>query len=172
MPYSLSFTASSPVASTAGVAHGGVPVMRPRRAGDAPHIAAPVPVPFTRAGPPAAALRELILVGGADILRPDPAICGGITAAMRIAVLASAHLRTLAPHVWGSAVLFADGLGVGRDLSQRARIGVPAGRKPVLAELVDTPVLPMGGQGRVPGAPGSQGDHPPRVRGALPRRRP
>ena len=105
-------------------------MMRPRRAGDAPHIAAPVPVPFTRAGPPAAALRELILVGGADILRPDPAICGGITAAMRIAVLASAHLRTLAPHVWGSAVLFAAGLELAATCPNVPVLAYPLGGNP------------------------------------------
>ena len=47
-----------------------------------------------------------------DVLQPDPAICGGITEARRIGVLAETHQLGLAPHLWGGAVMFAAGLHV------------------------------------------------------------
>ena len=54
------------------------------------------------------------LVAGraADILQPDPAFCGGITEAMRIAALASSFNLRLAPHLWAGAPCFFAGLHV------------------------------------------------------------
>lgn len=56
--------------------------------------------------------KQLLDARAADILQPDPAIAGGITEVVRIAALASAHQLTLAPHLWGSALLFAAGLHI------------------------------------------------------------
>lgn len=56
------------------------------------------------------AFRDLIEARAVDILQPDVAIAGGITETLRIAALAATHGLTLAPHLWGGAVLFASGL--------------------------------------------------------------
>ncbi len=50
--------------------------------------------------------RDIIANEAADILQPDLALCGGFTSARRIAALAQAANLQVAPHVWGSAVLF------------------------------------------------------------------
>jgi len=42
-----------------------------------------------------------------DIAQPDVARAGGMTEIRRIAALTSAHGVRLAPHAWGSGVLFA-----------------------------------------------------------------
>jgi L-alanine-DL-glutamate epimerase-like enolase superfamily enzyme len=42
-----------------------------------------------------------------DIAQPDVARAGGLTEIRRIAALTSAHGVRLAPHAWGSGVLFA-----------------------------------------------------------------
>src|SRR6266576_1796577 len=47
--------------------------------------------------------RDLAILGAVDIMQPDLAICGGITEAMRISALASAHNLRLAPHLWAGA---------------------------------------------------------------------
>jgi len=54
--------------------------------------------------------RDAIAAQAIDILQPDPAICGGLTEAVRIAALAETHQLRLAPHLWGGAVMFAAGL--------------------------------------------------------------
>jgi len=56
--------------------------------------------------------RDAIGARAIDVLQPDPAICGGITEASRVAVLAEAHQLGLAPHLWGGAIMFAAGLHV------------------------------------------------------------
>jgi len=100
------------------------------------------------------AFRDLILVGGADILQPDPAICGGLTEAARIAVLGGAHLRTLAPHLWGSAVLFAAGLQLAAACPNVTVLEYPMGGNPALHEMVEAPPVPKGGEMDIPEAPG------------------
>src|SRR5260221_1246107 len=47
--------------------------------------------------------RDLAMLAAVDIFQPDLAICGGITEAMRISALASAHNLKLAPHLWAGA---------------------------------------------------------------------
>ena len=54
--------------------------------------------------------RDIIAKGAADILQPDLAVVGGFTAARRVAMLAQAANLRCAPHVWGSAILFAASL--------------------------------------------------------------
>jgi L-alanine-DL-glutamate epimerase-like enolase superfamily enzyme len=56
------------------------------------------------------AFRDLIEARAVDVLQPDVAIAGGLTETLRIAALAATHGHTLAPHLWGGAVLFASGL--------------------------------------------------------------
>src|SRR6202035_1186670 len=56
------------------------------------------------------AFRDMIAARAVDVCQPDVAIAGGITETQRIAALAAAHELTVAPHLWGSAILFAAGL--------------------------------------------------------------
>ena len=49
--------------------------------------------------------RELITRGAIDIVQPDIAWTGGFSEGKRIAALAQAHHRMVAPHAFGSAVL-------------------------------------------------------------------
>src|SRR5262249_20784352 len=56
------------------------------------------------------AFRDMIDARAVDICQPDVAITGGITEVQRIAALAAAYELTVAPHLWGSAILFAAGL--------------------------------------------------------------
>jgi L-alanine-DL-glutamate epimerase-like enolase superfamily enzyme len=56
------------------------------------------------------AFRDLIGAGAVDVCQPDLAIAGGITESLRICALAATHGLTVAPHLWGGAVLFAAGL--------------------------------------------------------------
>ncbi len=50
--------------------------------------------------------RDIIANEAADILQPDLALCGGFTTGRRMAALAQAANLQVAPHVWGSAVLY------------------------------------------------------------------
>lgn len=77
----------------------------------------------------------LINARAIDILQPDPAIAGGITEVMRIASLASAHQLTLAPHLWGSALLFAAGLHLAAALPNCTTLEYSMGFNPMLREL-------------------------------------
>ena len=62
---------------------------------------------FTRYG-----FRDLIDARAVDWLQPDIAVCGGITEIKRICSLAAAYNIPVAPHVWGSAGIFAASLQV------------------------------------------------------------
>ena len=53
------------------------------------------------------AFASFIARGGADIVQPDVAICGGVGEAVFIAELAALHGRPCVPHAWGGAVLLA-----------------------------------------------------------------
>ena len=53
------------------------------------------------------AFESFIARGGADIVQPDVAICGGIGEALFIAELAALRGRICVPHAWGGAVLLA-----------------------------------------------------------------
>jgi L-alanine-DL-glutamate epimerase-like enolase superfamily enzyme len=54
--------------------------------------------------------RELIARGAVDIVQPDLAWSGGFSECRRIAALAQAHHRMVAPHAFASAVLLAASL--------------------------------------------------------------
>ena len=56
------------------------------------------------------AFRDMIEARAVDICQPDVAIAGGITETAAHRALAAAHGLTVAPHLWGSAILFAAGL--------------------------------------------------------------
>jgi D-galactarolactone cycloisomerase len=52
------------------------------------------------------AFRDIVARRAADILQPDVAVVGGLTEARRVAALAHTHGLPIAPHVWGSALLW------------------------------------------------------------------
>src|SRR4029453_14043859 len=54
--------------------------------------------------------RDMIAARAVDVCQPDVAIAGGITETQRIAGPAAPPDLTVAPHLWGSAILFAAGL--------------------------------------------------------------
>lgn len=89
-----------------------------------------------------------------DVLQPDPAICGGVTEVVRIASLASSRQRTVAPHLWGSSLLFAAGVHLATALPNVTILEYSLGFNPFLRELSGDPlqfrgaeVLPLEGPG-------------------------
>jgi L-alanine-DL-glutamate epimerase-like enolase superfamily enzyme len=85
------------------------------------------------------AFRDLIAARAVDILQPDVAIAGGITETLRIAALAATHGLTLAPHLWGSAILFASGLHLATAVPCVTLLEFTRGDNPLLHELVQEP---------------------------------
>jgi D-galactarolactone cycloisomerase len=89
-----------------------------------------------------------------DIMQPDPAIAGGISEVVRIAHLGAAHHLTLAPHLWGGAILFAAGMQLAAALPNCVVLEYSKGFNPLLSELVAEPVEVVAGQVAVPHRPG------------------
>ena len=98
--------------------------------------------------------RDVIDAGAVDILQPDPAITGGITEVVRIAAYASAHQLTLAPHLWGSAILFAAGLHLAAALPNVVTLEYAMGFNPMLRELCREPFQLHDGAVDIPSTPG------------------
>jgi L-alanine-DL-glutamate epimerase-like enolase superfamily enzyme len=96
------------------------------------------------------------LVAGrtADILQPDPAFCGGITEAMRIAALASAFNLRLAPHLWAGAPCFFAGLHVIAASPAGFIVEFSLGANPMIHDLSRAPVRVEDGTIAVPDGPG------------------
>ncbi len=83
------------------------------------------------------AFRDLIQARAVDICQPDPGIAGGLTETQRICALAAAHELTVAPHLWGSAVLFAAGLHLAIATPCVNILEFSRGHNPLLTELVE-----------------------------------
>lgn len=98
--------------------------------------------------------RDLIELRAVDILQPDLSIAGGITEAMRIEALASAHQLRFAPHLWGGVLTFASGLHVAAVASSGFILEYSLGANPMLHELAveDFPVVE--GHIEIPDRPG------------------
>lgn len=96
------------------------------------------------------------LVAGrtADILQPDPAFCGGITEAMRIATLASSFNLRLAPHLWAGAPCFFAGLHVLAAAPAGLIVEFSLGANPMIHDLSMAPVRVQDGTIAVPDTPG------------------
>jgi L-alanine-DL-glutamate epimerase-like enolase superfamily enzyme len=96
------------------------------------------------------------LVAGraADILQPDPAFCGGITEAMRIAALASSFNLRLAPHLWAGAPCFFAGLHVLAAAPAGYIVEFSLGANPMIHMLSRAPVKVSDGMIAVPDGPG------------------
>lgn len=89
-----------------------------------------------------------------DILQPDPAIVGGISEVMKIAALASAHQLTLAPHLWGSALLFSAGLNLAAAVPNCVTLEYAMGFNPMLRELTEERFVIENGEVLVAERPG------------------
>lgn len=70
-----------------------------------------------------------------DIVQPDVARAGGITEIRRIAALASARGVKVAPHAWGSGVLFAASIHLAMALPNTHILEVSQGYMPMMNEL-------------------------------------
>jgi len=98
--------------------------------------------------------RDLAALGAVDIMQPDLAICGGITEAMRISALASAHNLRLAPHLWAGAPAFAAGLAVAAASPAGFIVEYSLGANPLLHDLVEEAFPVIDGMIEVPERPG------------------
>ncbi|GIX46272.1 MAG: enolase [Candidatus Tectimicrobiota bacterium] len=98
--------------------------------------------------------RDLITLGAVDILQPDLAIMGGLTEGLRVAALASAFQLTVAPHLWGSALLFAAGLQLAAAVPNCTILEYSLGFNPLLHELALEPPVVRDGHIIIPDRPG------------------
>jgi len=85
------------------------------------------------------AFRDLIEAHAVDVLQPDVAIAGGITETLRICALAATHGLTVAPHLWGGAVLFASGLHLATAVPCVTTLEFSRGENALLNDLVVEP---------------------------------
>jgi D-galactarolactone cycloisomerase len=100
------------------------------------------------------AFRDMIEARAVDICQPDVAIAGGITETQRIAALAAAHELTVAPHLWGSAILFAAGLHLAVSTPCVNLLEFSRGHNPLLNDLVEERVELEDGHVLAPTGPG------------------
>jgi L-alanine-DL-glutamate epimerase-like enolase superfamily enzyme len=98
--------------------------------------------------------RDLIAARAVDICQPDLAIAGGLTEAQRICALAAAHNLTVAPHLWGGAVLFAAGLHLAVATPCVTTLEFSRGENPLLNDLVEERFELRDGHVQAPVAPG------------------
>jgi L-alanine-DL-glutamate epimerase-like enolase superfamily enzyme len=99
--------------------------------------------------------RDIILKGAADILQPDLAIVGGFTAARRVAMLAKAANLQCAPHVWGSAILFAASLHLAAAIPNCPIFEFRMGKSGLFTDLLAEPFdIDSDGFVTVPNKPG------------------
>jgi L-alanine-DL-glutamate epimerase-like enolase superfamily enzyme len=100
------------------------------------------------------AFRDLIEARAVDVLQPDVAIAGGITETLRIGALAATHGLTVAPHLWGGAVLFASGLHLAVATPCVTTLEFSRGENPLLNDLVAEPFDLVDGYVLAPDRPG------------------
>ncbi len=98
--------------------------------------------------------RDLALLRAADIFQPDPAYCGGITEAMRIAAIASAFNLRFAPHLWAGAPCFHAGLHVCAASPASFIIEYSSGANPMIHDLVEDQITVRDGMIAIPDGPG------------------
>jgi len=85
---------------------------------------------FTRYG-----FESLLRHDALDVAQPDVARAGGFTEIRRIAALTSARDIRLAPHAWGSAILFAASIHVAMSAANCHILEVSQGYMPMMWEL-------------------------------------
>lgn len=89
---------------------------------------------FTRYG-----FQSLLQNEAIDIAQPDVARAGGFTEIRRIAALTSARDIRLAPHAWGSGILFAASIHVAMSAANCHILEVSQGYMPMMYELFNEP---------------------------------
>lgn len=102
---------------------------------------------------PRFAFQAILDARAADVLQPDIAICGGLTESRRIAALAHARGVAIAPHVWGSALLWAASLQFAAATPNCMIFEFGQAYNPFLYDLLTTPVA-VGSDGFVTIPPG------------------
>src|SRR5215471_16822336 len=100
------------------------------------------------------AFRDLIQARAVDVCQPDLAIAGGITETVRIAALAATHELTVAPHLWGGAVLFAAGLHLCMATPCATTVEFSRGENPLLNDLTEEGFDLVDGYVTAPDRPG------------------
>ena len=89
-----------------------------------------------------------------DIAQPDVARAGGLTEIRRIAAMASAKGIRLAPHAWGSGVLFAASMHVAMSAPNCHILEVSQGYMPMMNNLFNEPYDIRNGVVHAPQSPG------------------
>ena len=100
------------------------------------------------------AFRDLAVLKAADIFQPDPAFCGGISEAMKIATLASAFNLRFAPHLWAGAPCFFAGLHICAAAPSSFIIEYSLGANPMIHDLVEETIEARDGMIAIPDSPG------------------
>jgi L-alanine-DL-glutamate epimerase-like enolase superfamily enzyme len=100
----------------------------------------PMPVATGESETTRFAFRDIVEQRAADVLQPDVAVVGGLTEARRVAALAHAHGVPIAPHVWGSALLWAASLQLAAATPNCVIFEFCQAHYPLLYDLLTTPV--------------------------------
>jgi L-alanine-DL-glutamate epimerase-like enolase superfamily enzyme len=130
------------------------PVIGDDKAGMAEVRASGIPVAAGESESTRFAFRDLAVMRAADVFQPDPAFCGGITEAMRIAALASAFNLRLCPHLWAGAPCFFAGLHVCAAAPSSWLVEFSLGANPMIHDLIEEEVTVRDGLVEVPDRPG------------------
>lgn len=100
------------------------------------------------------AFRDLAVSRAVDVFQPDPAFCGGVTEAMRIAALASSFNLRFAPHLWAGAPCFFAGLHLCAASPASFIIEYSLGANPMIHDLVEETTEARDGMIAIPDGPG------------------
>ncbi len=100
------------------------------------------------------AFRDLAMLKACDIFQPDPAFCGGISEAMKIASLASSFNLRFAPHLWAGAPCFFAGLHLCAAAPSSFIIEYSLGANPMIHDLVEERFAVEDGLISIPDRPG------------------
>jgi D-galactarolactone cycloisomerase len=115
----------------------------------------PMPVSTGESETTRFAFRDIVERRAADLLQPDVAVVGGLTEARRVAALAHAHGLPIAPHVWGTALLWAASLQLSAATPNVVIFEFCQAYYPLLYDLLTTPVrADADGSVAVPTGPG------------------
>lgn len=98
--------------------------------------------------------RDLLAHNAVDVIQPDLCRAGGFTEVRRIASLASAYGVRVAPHSYGSAVVFAAGLHTAMALPNCTLLEVGQGDMTLMHELFEEPFDIRNGTVYAPDRPG------------------